>query len=336
MLDRFLMALTAASTGGDDGGGGGGNRQGLVAIAGCAAMAVLYVGSLYVPSVVLRLPPPRSINAHYLRRFLWSIVASALAAVACLSLLPVKGRQSLNLNYLLSVFGLCTNHLWQATIYPLLLTALLYLGPLVMAAFDCFTQCAQPYSEAEASGWSVNSLANLMENINTLVSNILAWRNYVVAPVTEEWVFRACMAPVLLCGGFNPLSVVFLCPLFFSLAHIHRYWELVHQEKHDKLTAAVIVGIQLCYTTVFGWYATFLFLRTGHLMAPLVAHVFCNVMGLPALGQAFTAPYVVPLSFIAGLGGFVFLLGPASSPALYMANSSSAACSCWLGYCKWN
>jgi hypothetical protein len=30
---------------------------------------------------------------------------------------------------------------------------------------------------------------------------------------------------------------------------------------------------------------------TGHLMAPLVAHVFCNVMGLPALGQAFTAPY---------------------------------------------
>jgi prenyl protein peptidase len=74
-------------------------------------------------------------------------------------------------------------------------------------------------------------------------------------------------------------------------AHIHRYWELVHQEKHDKGTAAVIVGIQLCYTTVFGWYATFLFLRTGHLMAPLVAHVFCNVMGLPALGQAFTAPY---------------------------------------------
>ncbi len=89
MLDRFLMALTAASTVGDDGGGGG-NRQGMVAIAGCAAMAVLYVGSLYVPSVVLRLPPPRSINAHYLRRFLWSIVASALAAVACLSLLPVS------------------------------------------------------------------------------------------------------------------------------------------------------------------------------------------------------------------------------------------------------
>jgi hypothetical protein len=58
ILDRFLMALTAASTVGDDGGGGGGNREGMVAIAGCAAMAVLYVGSLYVPSVVL--PPSYS------------------------------------------------------------------------------------------------------------------------------------------------------------------------------------------------------------------------------------------------------------------------------------
>ncbi len=30
-------------------------------------------------------------------------------------------------------------------------------------------------------------------------------------------------------------------------AHIHRYWELVHQEEHDKLTAAVIVGMSHSY-----------------------------------------------------------------------------------------
>ncbi len=108
ILDRFLMALTAASTVGDDGGGGGGNREGMVAIAGCAAMAVLYVGSLYVPSVVLRLPPPRSINAHYLRRFLWSIVASALAAVACLSLLPVS-TNTLSLFFVLFFIFSCSN-----------------------------------------------------------------------------------------------------------------------------------------------------------------------------------------------------------------------------------
>ncbi len=101
---------------------------------------------------------------------------------------------------------------WQATIYPLLLTALLYLGPLVMAAFDCFTQCAQPYSEAEASGWSVNSLANLMENINTLVSNILAWRNYVV--VSASFVITILF--------FSPLHITVLP---FSSAVVYcQFW----------------------------------------------------------------------------------------------------------------
>jgi hypothetical protein len=101
---------------------------------------------------------------------------------------------------------------WQATIYPLLLTALLYLGPLVMAAFDCFTQCAQPYSEAEASGWSVNSLANLVENINTLVSNILAWRNYVV--VSASFVITILF--------FSPLHITVLP---FSSAVVYcQFW----------------------------------------------------------------------------------------------------------------
>jgi hypothetical protein len=115
---------------------------------------------------------------------------------------------------------------WQATIYPLLLTALLYLGPLVMAAFDSFTQCAQPYSEAEASGWSVNSLANLVENINTLLSNILAWRNYVVVSasfvITIKFLFFPPLSTLLSCP-FHLLSVLamrcLLSPLLVPIPH---------------------------------------------------------------------------------------------------------------------
>ena len=40
-------------------------------------------------------------------------------------------------------------------------------------------------------------------------------------------------------------------------------------------------AIQFAYTCIFGWYANFLHLRTGNLLAPLTAHVFCNIMGLP-------------------------------------------------------
>lgn len=59
------------------------------ATAACVAMAVLYVAMLYVPTLVLRLPPARTINEHYLRRFACSIVASFLASAICFSLIPV-------------------------------------------------------------------------------------------------------------------------------------------------------------------------------------------------------------------------------------------------------
>mgnify|MGYP001507816692 CR=1 FL=1 len=56
-----------------------------------------------------------------------------------------------------------------------------------------------------------------------------------------------------------------------------------------RLTAV----LQFSYTTVFGWYADFLFLRTGtrfyapfdagSLLAPLAADVLCSCLGLPRM-----------------------------------------------------
>ena len=45
---------------------------------------------------------------------------------------------------------------------------------------------------------------------------------------------------------------------------------------------ALFVSVfQMHYTTLFGMYSAFLFLRTGHLAAPVVVHGFCNFMGFP-------------------------------------------------------
>lgn len=41
--------------------------------------------------------------------------------------------------------------------------------------------------------------------------------------------------------------------------------------------------LQFAYTTLFGWYATFVFLRTGSVAAVVLAHAFCNWCGLPRL-----------------------------------------------------
>jgi prenyl protein peptidase len=38
---------------------------------------------------------------------------------------------------------------------------------------------------------------------------------------------------------------------------------------------------QFVYTTIFGWYASYLFLRLESLWPPVFVHSFCNIMGFP-------------------------------------------------------
>ncbi|XP_058087392.1 CAAX prenyl protease 2 isoform X3 [Magnolia sinica] len=153
-----------------------------------------------------------------------------------------------------------------------------------------------------------------------------------LAPFTEEVVFRACMIPLLLCGGFKTSTIVFLSPIFFSLAHLNHFLELYCLQNYSFCRAALIVGPQLGYTVIFGSYASFLFIRTGHLLSPTVAHIFCNVMGLPVLLPP-RRKGVTILAFLAGMVGFFWLLFPATSTDLY--NDRTDNCRCWHGYCSW-
>lgn len=64
---------------------------------------------------------------------------------------------------------------WQAILYPLLLTALLYLGPLVMAAIDS-TSDSDAFEEDEAKG----EAGFVQELYIKMTTDIFLWRNYVV------------------------------------------------------------------------------------------------------------------------------------------------------------
>ncbi len=103
-------------------------------------------------------------------------------------------------------------------------------------------------------------------------------------PLAEEWVFRCCMCPVLLAGGWGQSAVIFGTPLLFGLAHVHHLINLVRQQGMTVQQGAVKVIFQLAYTTLFGIYASFVLIRTGQLNAVFLAHAFCNVMEVPQLG----------------------------------------------------
>lgn len=56
------------------------------------------------------------------------------------------------------------------------------------------------------------------------LKNLLWIRNHVVAPLSEEFTFRACMMPLLL-QSFKPLAAVAITPMFFGIGHLHHIIE---------------------------------------------------------------------------------------------------------------
>ncbi|GAB4833394.1 hypothetical protein Ancab_031637 [Ancistrocladus abbreviatus] len=299
------------------------------AVVACTAMAVLYVAILYSPTLILRLPHPTSFKQFMIRRFLCAAVSSVLSLfLSSLLLLPI---QNWKLMHLLNIYGARTDHFWQAVFIPLSLTSLMYAGSLLLK----FLLLLDSWREHGNGGISFNSviygLHKFLEYVPSVASNVSAWRNYVVAPLTEELVFRACMIPLLLCGGFKPYHVIFLCPIFFSLAHLNHFLEFYNQKNYSLVRASMAVGLQLGYTVIFGSYASFLFIRTGHLIAPLFAHMFCNFMGLPVIYSQRRG--IVSLSFLAGAAGFVWLLLPLTR--IDLCNFRTDNCQCWHGYCSW-
>uniref|UniRef100_A0A8D2PL06 CAAX prenyl protease 2 n=1 Tax=Zosterops lateralis melanops TaxID=1220523 RepID=A0A8D2PL06_ZOSLA len=126
-------------------------------------------------------------------------------------------------------------------------------------------------------------------------------RNQVVAPLTEELVFRACMLPMLVpCTGPGP--AVLACPLFFGVAHFHHVIEQL-RFRHGSvgsifMAAGHLAGPVLCHSFCNSlgfpgghWDIPGVFLgcecpcplSPGHLAGPVLCHSFCNSMGFPAL-----------------------------------------------------
>ena len=171
---------------------------------------------------------------------------------------------------------------------PLVTTIMLFLGPLVQEI------------SSEPEQWYPSSLwQSLRHNVHSLIW----WRNFVVAPIAEEWVFRACMIPLLSAAGFQFKSLVFLPPLLFGLAHTHHVVSVMRERQVPLLKAILVVLFQVFYTTVFGAMAAYYFLLSQCIYGAILAHAFCNMMGFPDFQGAWEAPNkrTVVLAYLAGI-----------------------------------
>jgi prenyl protein peptidase len=85
-----------------------------------------------------------------------------------------------------------------------------------------------------------------------------------------------------LIAGTPITQIILLSPVVFGLAHIHHFYEFRIANPNVALPMAIArTVLQFSYTSLFGMYGTFLFLRTGSLLAVIAVHAFCNSMGLP-------------------------------------------------------
>jgi len=90
----------------------------------------------------------------------------------------------------------------------------------------------------------------------------------------------------------------------------------------DMKTAVLISFFQFFYTSVFGIYSAYLFVRTGHFVAPFIAHAFCNHMGFPDVPDLLSQPYpkriIFLVLYVVGLVGWILLLPTMTNPKYFI------------------
>ncbi|KAF6205522.1 hypothetical protein GE061_019695 [Apolygus lucorum] len=264
-------------------------------VAECLTLSVAYVCSLYVWSSPLNRDHPSTIKRRLVSVSVMGVV-SPIFTYYCVS------EELLAKHSLWDLLGMRWPGMLAASAVPLLLTMFLFLGPLVVK-----TQSESLAALAEPSYW--------VENLTSIY-----WlRDHIIAPLSEELTFRASLLPLLV-QCVSPVKAVFISPMFFGVAHLHHIFGQVQSGVPFK-RAALISGFQFSYTTLFGAYSAFLFLRTGHFVAPFLAHAFCNFMGFPDFGEVLS--YSEPKRsltfglFVAGFVSWCFLLVPLTDPLLY-------------------
>lgn len=270
----------------------------LVSVGACFVIAVTYVASLYVWQSEHDRDHPSTIKRRFFSVFVVMLFAPIF--VMTLSCDAVFRKHTM-----WEIMGFRLEGLLTAIALPLLLTAILFLGPL---------------SGTLTNGlWRVYSEPMYWLNA---VQNLKWLRNHLVAPLSEEFTFRACMLPLLL-QTFRPHTAMLITPLLFGLAHLHH----IKERLRDGMPLRIVLTVsffQFFYTTIFGIYSAYLFVRTGHFAAPFVAHAFCNHMGFPDFQEVLSQPDQRKIIFIGlyvlGLVGWIMLLPTLTTPSWYANN----------------
>ncbi|KAF2016440.1 CaaX prenyl proteinase Rce1 [Aaosphaeria arxii CBS 175.79] len=228
------------------------------------AFTIIYVVPFYLssatrPSVTLSRDAPSSIRAR--------VRAVTLSSIISLALTTYVLHQSGDVSPagILHLLGL-----WPISVLDIvktnLLVAILFAGPL----FE------QGIVDGGWRDWI------RFRGLHETLSSWIGYRNFVVGPTSEELIWRGMIIPLHILAQISGTKIIFLTPLYFGIAHVHHLYEFRLTHPETPLALAVFRSLfQFTYTSLFGFFAAFAFIRTGNVFSLILTHAFCNWMGLP-------------------------------------------------------
>ncbi len=246
----------------------------------CHDPASLFVGVCYLIPGSVR-GTARDDPLHIKWRVTTVTLACLLAPLIILSLWGPYDAALLGIKNPLSL------HSVLEVVVSLLHNMTLFLGPLLHKCIEYQVM----YRPRQKGQWDLNNLQYCFLG-DVYMSKPKMWegfRNFIFAPLAEEFMFRSCMLLLMVHAGFSVTACVCLTPLFFGLAHLHHAMDHIrhlNQASKEYWKDFAIVWVrslfQMTYTTLFGMYACYVFLRTNNFLAVCCCHAFCNMMGFPS------------------------------------------------------
>jgi len=265
------------------------------AVIGSLALSFLFVASLYFWKLCGYEDADRNEVGTIQRRFLSTTLSCVCSAALVCGLAEPAGHAEEGLTFP-ELLGFQAAGSGLASAFCLLLTASLFTGPIVQHLVAT-AEAGTPLVTTPEEPWA-------------------ALRDDVVAPFTEEFVFRACLVRLCVAASLPTSQVIFCSPLCFALAHAHHFVDHVRRLDNKQLALAH-VAFQLFYTSLFGVYSTFLLLRTGSTVAVILAHSFCNHQGFPDLGFLVSRSHLLyphrawlGVMYVMGILAFCWLIVP--------------------------
>lgn len=250
-------------------------------------MAWPYIAALFFPILYVapfRLLPGNRDDPRVVAFRSLSAFATVFLGCWPLTLWALRSQDGSLAPLMAEALGLLPARPIAACVYPLLLMAVLFAGPIALDVQELLRGRA-------LSSFFPPTLPQ-------------TFRNLLVAPLTEEFVFRAGLISFLLARGESVQRCLWLSPLYFGIAHIHHATD-VERQRLLGVRAAVLSSVaQALYSTVFGWYAAGTFLATGSIAACVLPHALCNLLGFPRFSKMLSRPYI-RLALFGGILGFV-------------------------------